>query len=274
MTQNRPLSAANTSPLSLNVAASVIRKSKRVHGVPVQKTFVRLEDPNQIPKLRTLQGQGRGGGGLAVKLYLSIILLATAPPYTVEDIKAEAWANLLDLNDSKTTGARRVRAALQKLENQKLISLIRFNSKPPIIKLLDPTTGGDYTPPSQKYINSGKKAKDNPENFYFQVDKNLWKYGYIQQLSSPALTFYLILVAESKNGSEKVWFNSTNFTERYKFSPNVRTKATKELQEIGLLEVKAAPIDMSGKSEGSLYKLQRRKIYSLVPPQSPGRKKK
>lgn len=258
-----PLSPSNTSPLSLQVADSIRTKSKRRDGVPLPKSFLRIDNSEETPALRKLQGSGREGGALSVKLYISIIMVATAYPYTVENITAEAWAKLLDLRNPESTGRERIYKALKKLEENRLIGIIKKPGQPPTIELKNHLTGGSYTSPQNAYLKEKKES-----NYYFKIDEEFWTNGYIQQLSSPALSFYLILLAESGNKNKEVWFNSDNFQKRYKFSPAVRTKGAKQLEEIGLIKVRSEPIDRSGKKEDSIYKKERRKIYTLISPKN------
>ncbi|WP_237218813.1 hypothetical protein [Rothia nasimurium] len=264
---NASLSPSNTSALSLEIAQSIRKKSKRKNGVPLPKSFLRTEHPDEIPALRKLQGAGRGGGSLSVKLYISIIMLATKYPYTVEDITAEAWAKLLDLKNPGTTGRERIYKALNKLEENRLIKVTRYPGKPPKIELKNHLSGGDYITPQDSYLKEKVES-----NYYFKIDEEFWTNGYIQQLSSPALSFYLILLAESGNKNREVWFTSNNFQERYKFSSAVRTQGSKQLEEIGLVKVRSEPIDRSGKKEESIYKKERRKIYTLISPKNYSKK--
>lgn len=243
---------------SLELADRLCRKSKRRSGVPVRKIFLRVEDlegTHSESSLRVLQGAGREGGAVSVKLYLSILLLATKEPHEVKGITNEAWARILGLEDPAGKGKRRIGSAIKKLEKHGLIKKSRNNS---IILCHESGGSRPYTRPI------GVKNKSTFKDYYFQIDLRFWKYGYIQAISSAALTTYLIILAESKNGANDVWFTSTNFQERYKFSANIRTNGSKELRDLGLIKIKAAPLDTHGEYRDSLYKKSRRNLYTIT----------
>src|SRR5437764_9984107 len=103
-----------------------VERSKRSAGIQLPLAFVRAEprSSSATPLARMLRG-GRGGE-VRLKLYLSITLVATHPPYDIKrPIPARAWAEMLALPDFEQLGARRVSDALTWLSAQRFIKLRR-----------------------------------------------------------------------------------------------------------------------------------------------------
>lgn len=207
---------------------------------------------------------GSNGGGrsgyVSIKVLLSLLWKTSKPPFETI-MTAPALAELLDLPDPASNGARRVRDALKALAAANLIRLVPRPGTSPLIQLLNETGNGEeYTLPSTSYIRS-QRAKPNKEsvtdpNLYFQLPAELWTEGFLQKLKGPGLVMLLILLSEQAN-KKPVWFSGTEFNDRYRVSPSTRTKGTKELVELGMLTLTSVPLPATW--GGSTFEQQRRR---------------
>lgn len=232
------------------LAKALDSDSGRRDATPVRKSFVRVSKDASTgpPPLSGLVARGGRGGGLIVKLYLALIWRSSGEPFTT-DISARQWAALLALEDPNTKGARRIAKALKTLEENKLISLQARRGESSIVTLLDES--GDESPyalPSTAFSND-RLDRD----LYFKVPTTLWTTGLMQQMSSPALTMLLILLAErsgeAKHGEKegkKVWWSTEKFPLQFGISPAMRSRGTKDLITDGLLYVERSSVANPG----------------------------
>lgn len=263
----------NSKKLAEVVDASVGRRK----SVPIRKSFVRSEDPDELaPLAQLVSGGGGRGGAVAVKLYVALIWKCAGAPFTVKR-SARQWAQLLGLPDAAGKGARRVTNALQVLESLRLIKLDKTRGEASEVTLLDESGDGqDYQIPSTAWSRGGKKR-----DLYFQISSKLWTSGEFQSLSGPGLTMLLILLTEEgyKPGSnlpltvaslmsplrsgKDVWFTTENFPARYGISAATRSRGTKELEEAGLLHTWRMPV--GPKNELLTFSTEKvRKVYVLL----------
>lgn len=117
--------------------------SERVNGrdATVRRGFVRAEDPTVQPPLSSLLAGGQGGE-VRLKLYLSMLFIAVASPYSTE-FPARAWAEMFDLDDPSGAGTRRIRDALKWLEQHRLIRVERQPGRESEVFLLSDRGTGD-----------------------------------------------------------------------------------------------------------------------------------
>ncbi|MGB3353310.1 MAG: hypothetical protein WBB00_11100 [Mycobacterium sp.] len=257
----------DTSSSALAVTRELIDTSARRVDPPVRKSFVRpMTNPAAVAPLARVYSGGRSGV-VAVKLYLALLWRCSAPPFET-DKPARAWAAMLDLEDPEGKGARRIKQAMKALAEEKLIKITDQPGFPNLITLRDESGSGKlYELPSTAYTFAVKnKAKPDTlnSNMYFKVPQQLWRDGYIQCLSGPALVMLLILLAEKGGEGERVWFSTSEFPARYNISHKTRAAGTKELQAYGLLSVEAEAL--AGNSRSSTFDVKRRrKVYRLTP---------
>lgn len=253
---------------ALEKADEITRWSGRRSSAPVRKYFVRSFSGEQPMLSRIYSGPAgqRGGrsGAVALKVLLSLLWRTASPPFTA-DISARVLAVLLDLPDPDGKGSRRVRDALRQLQELELIELLPRPGYPPRIRLMDERGGKkDYALPSTAYakatIGRPKKAPAEDPNLYFKIPQELWTDGFIQTLTGPGLVMLLILLAEKAN-TQPVWFSTEEFARRYFVSPSTRTKGTKELEGLGLVELTTRRLPSE---QGSLDAQRRRFEYRLI----------
>lgn len=228
-------------------------------GIPVRKAFVR--DEAAQPPLSLLYRGGRSGV-VAVRLYLALIWKSSAAPYDTA-VPARGWATLLDLPDPGGLGQRRVTRALAALEEHNLVAITRPPGRTPNVRLLDESGNGEpYVPPS--YIQT-PDGTGFTHHRYFKVPVALWRFGFLQSMSGPALIVLLILLAEQADDPAKpVWFSGTNFDDRYKISHKTRTEGVKELTKLGFLQVGRQPVNPRSDAMAVFAAQRSRHTYTLV----------
>jgi hypothetical protein len=170
--------------------------------------------------------RGGRGGGVRLKVYLSMSLIAVRQPYDVK-LPARVWAEMLDLPDPEQNGARRVADAIDWLEHHRLIAVARNAGAPADVRLLSQLgDGGHYSRPSQRWVN---------------VPVSFWQRGWIATLSGKAVALLLVLLDLQGGRAEPQWIAPRIARERYELSPDTWTRATKELSANGLLSVGRTP---------------------------------
>lgn len=265
----RPTAGSITTVASLEsreAARTVDLGTKLRNSTPVRRAFVRgLEEPLAPSPLLQLYRGGRSGV-VPIRLYLALLWRCSRAPYETT-APSRAWATLLDLQDPAGAGARRVRAALDKLEEHRLITTASSPGEVTTVSLLrEDGTGRKYLLPSSAYLKaqSGRRGQKVLEQHrYFKLNSDLWTEGRLQPLNGPALVMLLIILGEGGDRGLPVWFSASLFTERYGLSSATRAKGVRELVQRGLVRVdRAAVPDRPG---GSVFDRQRyRDIYTIT----------
>lgn len=243
------------------VAASAVEKMKRSSmarvDTPLRKSFVRTTGQTP-PPLATFFRKGGRGAEADLKVYLVLLWRCSTRPFTTE-ISARQIAQLLDLEDPAHKGARRVAAALERLQERRLVKLTPRRGESSIIEIRhDSGDGSPYSLPSGK-VPKGKAGPNHPD-LYAKVPYALWRSGHMQKMSAPALAMLLILLEEGA-GTRDVWFSTDEFPARYRLTPSVRARGTKELMARRLLMVKKQLVESGENSYGrekvrNVYKLR------------------
>lgn len=254
---------------SIDLAKVVRARSQRANA-PLTKHFVRAEVAGVEPMLYRIYVGGQSGA-VAVKLYLALVWRCSGAPYMSRRDSARSWAILLDLDDPTQSGARRVSAALRKLQDARLVQLDPDPGYPPTITLLSESgDGSPYEPASTRHFRSNRGGKTpSADSLYFKIPAAMWVEGYIQAFSGPALIMYLVLACEQAYLRGQ-WFSTEQFPERYLISAQTRAKGTAELKRAGLLQVTAKTLDETGRTV-SFGRPRRRNIYRLIGSAKPGR---
>ncbi|TLP66544.1 helix-turn-helix domain-containing protein [Microbispora triticiradicis] len=217
------------------------------------------------PLARMLRG-GRGGQ-VRLKLFLSYLWMQTTDRTTALAFPAQSWAQLLDLPQPATTGARRVNEAQAWLERHGFITVKANPGHANAVTVLNETADGS------PYIAPGAAAKahrNTPEglrHLYVQLPATLWTNGYIQLMTGAGLAMYLILLdqywpTELVEPLHHVWVSPKAFADRYDLSPDTRTKGINDLRDLGLLTFSRKPINPDD------FDIERlRNVYTLHPGQ-------
>jgi hypothetical protein len=207
--------------------SQAVKKSKRSSGIQLPLGFVRSDQIGDDPPLAVILRGGRGGE-VRLKLYLTMILIATRAPHNIENVPARAWAETLDLHDPAGLGARRISDALQWLDDKHFITLTSRRGTPPTVRLRSAL---------------GDDARfDRGRRVYLSVPIGLWEHHWITKLSGTGLALLLVLLdlEGGKNPSNPPSLPGP-LRRRYGLSDDTWTRASRELKELGLLQIKRQP---------------------------------
>jgi hypothetical protein len=204
---------------------SAVARSKRAASVQFPVEFVRSSN-DEPPMLAQLMAGGQGGG-VRLKLYLTLAMQATRPPRTVAPRTSAGYARLLDLPEQ--SGSRRVNEALKWLSSKQLIDRTPRAGKPAQITLLQPDGSGE------EWTTIGGSR-------WVTLPIQLWDAGWIFQLSPRALAAYVALRELLGGNKHPDGQFMDGFRKRqYGMSDDTWTRATKELVELKLLTITIEP---------------------------------
>jgi hypothetical protein len=200
-----------------------VKKSKRGSGIQMPPGFVRADRHGVDPPLARFIRGGRGGE-VRLKLYLTIMLIAVRPPHDIDNVPARAWAETLDLADPPGLGARRIADALHWLAENNFVTLNSRRGRPPVVRLL--SVLGDGQP-----FDRGRKV-------YVRVPIGLWRNFWINRLSGTGLALLLVLLdLQSAIDRQTPPALPGAMRRRYGLSSDSWTRGSRELQDLGLLEI-------------------------------------
>jgi hypothetical protein len=204
-----------------------VKRSKRSSGIQLPLGFVRSETADRAPPVARMIRGGRGGA-VRLKLYLTMILIAARGPHSIDNVPARAWAETLNLGDPDGLGARRVSDALQWLAQNQFVSLVSRRGSPPTVTLRSAL--GDGQP------------FDRGRRIYLSVPLGLWEHHWITRLSGSGLALLLVLLdlQGGKSASSPPSLPGP-LRRRYGLSDDTWTRASRELQELGLLHIRKQP---------------------------------
>lgn len=204
---------------------AAVARSKRAASVQFPVEFVRSSG-DEPPMLAQLMAGGRGGS-VRLKLYLTLAMQATRPPRNVAPRTSAGYARLLDLPED--SGSRRVNAALKWLGSRQLIDRTPRPGKPAQITLLQPDGSGE------EWTTTGGTR-------WVTLPIQLWEAGWIFELSGRALAVYVALRELLGGNKHPDGQFMDGFRKRqYGMSDDTWTRATKELDELGLLAITVEP---------------------------------
>lgn len=231
---------------ALEVAQDVAR---RVHQrpAPLRVGFIeRADDEDDAPLAQMLRG-GQGGA-VRTKLYLSLIFLAAAPPHDAT-YPARAWAQLLDLPDPETNGARRIASAITWLQEHGFVAVDRNPGRPSRVVLRDERgTRQAYRHPATELLEAKEQGLESDRlDYYVQLAPELWTKGWITLLSGPSLAMFLALVAEAarRGDTDRLWFSPQRARERFGLSDDTRSTGFIELERLGLVDKRRQAVNRS-----------------------------
>lgn len=204
---------------------NAVARSKRAATVQFPVEFVRSSG-DEPPMLAKLMAGGQGGA-VRLKLYLTLAMQATRPPRNVAPRTSAGYARLLDLPEA--SGSRRINEALKWLSAQQLIDRTPRPGKPAQITLLQPDGSGE------EWTTTGGSR-------WVTLPIQLWDAGWIFELSGRALAVYAAL-RELLGGNKHPdgQFMDGYRKRQYGMSDDTWTRATKELDELGLLVITIEP---------------------------------
>ena len=220
----------------------------RDRDAPVRRAFIRSGDTQPPPVAHFLRG-GRGGE-VRLKLYLSLLWIASNDPYETR-FPSAIWAELMDLPDPDHLGARRVKDAIDWLEDQGFVRTERRPGWPSMVYLLRETGG------SQPYEHPARSREP-----YVRLPAGFWSNGWLACLSGRAIALLLILLdnQDYRNPSEPFWVSPRWARDTYALSADTWTRGTQELREHGLIEVSRIPVS----EEFGFSRLRNRYVLSAA----------
>jgi hypothetical protein len=163
-----------------------------------------------------------------LKLYLTMVLVATRAPHIIRETPARVWAEMLGLDEPNVLGSRRVSDALDWLNKKAFIELTSKRGTPPTVRLLSATGDGtDFARGRGQYL---------------RVPLGLWEHKWIVLLSGRELALLLVLL-DLQGGRDQSDPPSLpgELRRRSGLSDDTWTRATSELQKRGLLTVAKKP---------------------------------
>ncbi|RKR88116.1 hypothetical protein BDK92_2423 [Micromonospora pisi] len=205
----------------------LVERSKRTGGVQLPPGFLRDDTLSATPPLAHMLRGGQGGE-VRLKLYLTMTMLAARPPHDIKSIPARTWARVLALPDPEVNGARRITDALNWLQEARLVRLDSRQGMPKDVTLLSPSGTG--------------KAYSWRGSWYISMPLGFWQNEWVYQLSGSAVGFLLVLrdMRSNKTETDPPWLTMTQ-KQRYGFSEDTWTRASKELRDHSLLVVRRKP---------------------------------
>lgn len=219
---------------------TAVDRAKRSATVQFPVVFVRREEAE--PLLSQLMRGGRGGE-VRLRLYLTLRMQATRHPYKLPARTARGLASMLNLPED--TGPRQINAALNWLEKNQLLRRDRETGKPSQITLLKPDGSGEEWPAIS-------------ERRWVTIPIELWTKGWILRLNGRCLAVYVALreLTGGKGAEGEVMVGHRKV--QYGMSDDTWTRATKELEDLGLLTAKP---EVYGDDD---WNRRRRKRYRLM----------
>lgn len=235
-------------------------------GAPIRRGFIeRTDDNDHSPLGQLLSGTNapRGGGGRGGRLRIALLVtliwqLAKSPHTTTRP--ARYWAELLELDDPETAGARSIRNALHELERRGFIrSEGRGPGLTPTIVLLDETLQKtDYKLPYLQAQDEGASGKTS----YFRIPESFWAKHLTSSLSGAGLAMYLIAMARAGWGDDhSFWLSPKYFRDTYGLGDSTRKKGLKELVELGVLTHQLQSLDHMGQTG---HRRRQRSVYTVT----------
>jgi hypothetical protein len=236
-----PIGMRRPRPIALTAAANVATRNHS-RQLPLRRAFAERPDNADTPTPLARLLRGGRGGSVRLRLYLSYLWLGAAPPHELT-YPARAWAELLDLDEPETGGARRVADAVRWLERNEFITVTNRAGAPNIIRLLsDAGTGQEYETPGSAFNRlRGRKPEAAQIHRYIQLPPELWTSGWMAVLSPAALAMLIILrvqVGAKDPNTEEVWISPDYAAKAFLLSEETRTRGIRELQHADLITVR------------------------------------
>lgn len=232
--------ASSPSDVALGRARQAARRAH--NRAQVRLRFVaRVIPDNPAPPLAHMLRGGRGGQ-VRLKLFLSFLWMQTRDQGVPLAYPAQVWAQLLDLDQPETAGARRIHQAIACLERNRFITVEARSGHPNRVTLLSEAGNGE------NYVAPGAAAsalKERPEGLahrYIQIPSTFWTSGYLASLTGAGVALFLVLLAQRDVRSPiddptPIWFSPSVLKARYALSDDTRAKGIRDLREHKLVKV-------------------------------------
>lgn len=217
----------------------------RWRAAPVRRRFVRRDLARaDDPAAATMWGLlGDRGGDVRLKLFLSVIWLASSAPYDVT-LPERSWAKLVGL-DPTAGDARRVRHALEGLTRSGLVRTVGRPGGTRVVTLLDESGRGDaYRPP-------GEAARKEPGTYhqYLRLPSTLWTNGWTRELSGAATASLLVLLAYGAEDPAGRWLSPGLVERSCGLSLSTWRRGTRELRDLGVARARPTVVGGSARHE-------------------------
>lgn len=208
---------------AIDLLEKAVDRSKRRSGVRLPLGFARnSKDEKPVPPLAKLL---RGGGEVRIKVFLTVLMMATKYPHSTT-VASKDMAAMLNLNDPEVAGARRVSKAFKDLSTEGLVRRQTDPGHVPVTTVRHPD-------------GSGKIWDIDKENAktYITLPPELWRRGWLIALSGRAIAV-LIILREATGGrpGSRAWVPGIR-RKQYGISADTWTRGSSELCEAGLLDV-------------------------------------
>jgi hypothetical protein len=236
-----PYTERRPRPIALTAAVNVAARNHK-RALPLRRAFAERPDNSSKPTPLARLLRGGRGGSVRLRLYLSYLWLGAAPPHELI-YPARAWAELLDLDDPETAGARRVADAVRWLEKNEFITVTNRAGAPNVVRLLSDTgSGKDYETPGLAF-NRLRRTKPEAAQIhrYIQLPPELWTSGWMAVLSPAAIAMLIVLrvqVGAKDPDTEEVWIAPDYAEKAFLLSEETRTRGLRELQRAGLVGIR------------------------------------
>ncbi|MCV7719759.1 hypothetical protein M3C89_010780 [Micrococcus luteus] len=220
-----------------------IDRARRKSSVRLPEEFARdRHGKNPTPPL----AQMLKGGGHQLHTYLSILMKATKAPHETKVGTAEL-AEMLYPEGANGSNKRKIASEIRRLEGPTLpmLQVQREAGRVPTVTVLHPNGSGEQW-----------DAARLPSP-YITLPIELWKNGWILVLSPRALGMFIILreLTNGRSDRNAAWVDPIR-KKQYGLSNDTWTRATAELQQVGLLTIEQKVASFYGEP-------RRRNIYTL-----------
>lgn len=176
---------------------------------------------------------------VALKLALSVIWVAQRMPDHQTEAPAWFWAELLGLANPKDNGSRRIRAALDTLQDARLILTKAQQPLPTRITLCreDGSLDAAGNPVPYTMPDPTQEGIEGRTDRYARIPEGLWRHGWLAALRGAALTSLVLLIAnhDFRNRHKPIWLSGTRL-EHYQISSDTWQAGLRELEHYKLIE--------------------------------------
>lgn len=223
-----------------------LRTLERIHQfemkskfLPLRRDFIqRPSERSPAPPLARLLPRA-GLDAVQLKMLLLVLRIAAFGDRYESPYEPNVFAKAIDLDDKRPggTGDRRIRDAVRRLEEHKLLKSNRLGSRGArerLIPLREDGTGGTYRNPAGRQFPHREPA----EGGFLALPDVFFTKGWICALSGAGIATLLVLLnAPKQQGNDKEWVfvSPSQRRERYSISHDTWLNGLAELAEHGLV---------------------------------------
>lgn len=206
--------------------------------LPVRRAFIQRRSASEPPPPLARLLPRAGLDAVQLKLFLLVLRIAAYGERSESPYEANVFAKALDLDDKRPggTGDRRVRDAVRRLEEHKLLKSQRTGTRGArerLMPLREDGTGRPYTNPAGRQY----PKRVLPEGDFFPLQDAFFTKGWICALSGAGVTTLLILlnVKQAVGDTEWVFVSPSQRRDRYGISHDTWLSGLAELAEHNLI---------------------------------------